>query len=565
MSAIVQRRINQLSTQLANQIAAGEVVERPASVVKELLENSLDAGATQIDIEVEQGGLRRIRIIDNGQGIHADDLTLALSRHATSKLLRLEELSCIASLGFRGEALPSIASVSRLQLISRQADSEQAASIEVSADGEHSAVKPAAHPPGTSVIVEELFCNAPARRRFMRAAKTEFTHVQDVVQRVAIGAPGIAINLRHNDRQVLRLPEAKDEASRQRRLAQVFGQSFIDEALSVEGESDGIRVSGVVAPAALHRSQADHQYVYINGRMIRDRLVNHAIRQAYADSLPAGRYASYALMIELELNRVDVNVHPTKHEVRFRDGRLIHDFIFSVVNRALQGQERVAPVDVAVSNVSAVHEPSSLYLVSSNTGVAGNARAVGRADNNSRLLFGEPLQLLHGRYLLCQEAERLWLLDARSLLTQVNKKRLSESLAEGELKSRPLLLPQRVNLDEQRLEQLINAISRVRRFGFDLSQVDDSAVLLRAAPMLLQSSAPDVLLYSFIEHLHADDDTLLLMLAEAAAQASPLSASGVALREWLSIQLNLLGDISKDVPWARLLDAQTLQAWLDNK
>ena len=565
MSAIVQRRINQLSTQLANQIAAGEVVERPASVVKELLENSLDAGATQIDIEVEQGGLRRIRIVDNGHGIHSDDLALALSRHATSKLLKLEELSCIASLGFRGEALPSIASVSRLQLISRQAGSEQAASIEVSADGEHSAVKPAAHPPGTSVIVEELFCNAPARRRFMRAAKTEFTHVQDVVQRVAIGAPGIAINLRHNDRQVLRLPAAKDEASRQRRLAQVFGQSFIDEALSVESESDGIRVSGVVAPAALHRSQADHQYVYINGRMIRDRLVNHAIRQAYADNLPAGRYASYALMIELELNRVDVNVHPTKHEVRFRDGRLIHDFIFSVVNRALQGQERVVPVDVAVSNASAVHEPSSLYLVSSNTGMAGNARAVGRADNNSRLLFGEPLQLLHGRYLLCQEAERLWLLDARSLLTQVNKKRLSESLAEGELKSRPLLLPQRVNLDEQRLEQLINAISKVRRFGFELTQVDDSAVLLRAAPMLLQTSAPDVLLYSFLEHLHADDETLLLMLAEAAAQASPLSASGVALREWLSIQLNLLGDISKDVPWARLLDAESLQAWLDNK
>jgi len=183
--------------------------------------------------------------------------------------------------------------------------------------------------------------------------------------------------------------------------------------------------------------------------------------------------------------------------------------------------------------------------------VAGHARAVGRADNNSRLLFGEPLKLLHGRYLLCQDAERLWLLDARSLLTQVNKKRLSESLAEGELKSRPLLLPQRVNLDEQRLEQLINAMSRVRRFGFELSQVDDSAVLLRAAPMLLQSSAPDVLLYSFIEHLHADDETLLLMLAEAAAQASPLSASGVALREWLSIQFNLLGDISKDVPWAR--------------
>lgn len=340
MSELVQRRINQLSTQLANQIAAGEVVERPASVVKELLENSLDAGATQIDIDVEQGGLRQIRIVDNGHGIHPEDLALALSRHATSKLINLEELACIASLGFRGEALPSIASVSRLQLISRQSGSEQAYSIDVNAQGEHSEVKPAAHPVGTSVIVEELFCNAPARRRFMRAAKTEFTHVQDVVQRVALGAPGVVINLRNNDRQVLRLPAAKDEISFQRRLAQVFGQKFIEAALPVMEESDGIRISGFVATAELHRSQADHQYVYINGRVIRDRLVNHAIRQAYADSLPAGRYASYVLMIELELNRVDVNVHPTKHEVRFRDGRLIHDFLFSAVNRALQEKKR---------------------------------------------------------------------------------------------------------------------------------------------------------------------------------------------------------------------------------
>jgi DNA mismatch repair protein MutL len=558
MSAIVQRRINQLPAQLANQIAAGEVVERPASVVKELLENSLDAGATQIDIEIEQGGLRRIRIIDNGHGIHQDDLPLALSRHATSKLLNLEELSCIASLGFRGEALPSIASVSRLQLISRQAESEQASSIEVDANGDHSAVKPAAHPPGTSVIVEELFCNAPARRRFMRAAKTEFTRVQDVVQRVALGAPGVAINLRHNDRQVLRLPAAKDDTSRQRRLAQVFGQNFIEAALPVAGESKGIRVTGFVAPADLHRSQADHQYVYINGRMIRDRLVNHAIRQAYADTLPVGRYASYVLMIELELNRVDVNVHPTKHEVRFRDGRLIHDFLFSTVNRALRGQAGVTPVDMPVSKESAVHERAPLYLVSSNAGVAG------RTQNIGRLLFGEPLILLHGRFLLCQEAEQLWLLDARALLTAVNKKRLAESLGEGELKSRPLLLPQRVSLNGEQLEQLTEAMSRARRFGFELNRLDDGVILVRAAPLLLQTSAPDVLLYTLIEHQQTDDETLLLMLAEVAAQASPLPASGVALREWLSIQFNLLGDISKDVPWARVLDAQTLQAWLDN-
>jgi DNA mismatch repair protein MutL len=398
----------------------------------------------------------------------------------------------------------------------------------------------------------------------MRAAKTEFTHVQDVVQRVALGAPGVAINLRHNDRQVLRLPAAKDEASRQRRLAQIFGQSFIEAALPVAGESEGIRVSGFVAPATLHRSQADHQYVYINGRMIRDRLVNHAIRQAYADTLPAGRYASYILTIELELNRVDVNVHPTKHEVRFRDGRLIHDFLFSVVNRALQGQAEVTPVDMPVLNESAVQEHASLYLVSSNTGVMGNAGVAGRSTNTGRLLFGEPLQLLHGRFLLCQEMEQLWLLDARALLAQVNKKRLAESLGEGELKSRPLLLPQRVSLDEEQLEQLTGTMSRVRRFGFELSQLDDCTVLLRAAPLLLQTSAPDALLYAFIQHMRADDETLMLILAEAAAQASPLPASGIALREWLSLQLNLLGDISRSVAWARVLEARTLQTWLDS-
>lgn len=565
MSAIVQRRINQLSTQLANQIAAGEVVERPSSVVKELLENSLDAGATQVDIEIEQGGLRRIRIVDNGHGIHRDDLALALSRHATSKIINLDELSCIASLGFRGEALPSIASVSRLQLISRQQGSEQGCCVEVNENGEHSAVKPAAHPVGTSVVVDELFCNAPARRRFMRAAKTEFTHIQDVVQRVALGAPAVAVNLHHNGRQVLRLPSASDAPSRQRRLAQVFGQKFIDAALVVAGESDGICVKGFVAPAALHRSQADHQYVYINGRMIRDRLVNHAIRQAYADSLPAGRYASYILMIELDVNRVDVNVHPTKHEVRFRDGRLIHDFLFSEVNRALQGHVIPVPENMPVREDPSVHESSSLYLVSSNAGGTSHYRETGRPNNNGRLLFGEPLHLLHGRYLLCQEDERVWLLDARALLVQVNNKRLTESLGEGELKSRPLLLPQRIPLDEFRIQKLVTSMSQVRRFGFELTPVDNEHVLLRAAPMLLQTSAPDVLLFSLLEYLDADDTKVLSVLAEAAAQASPLSASGIALREWLSIQLNLLGDLSRDVTWARLLDAESLQSWLENK
>lgn len=557
MSDLIQQRIYQLPIQLANQIAAGEVVERPASVVKELLENSLDAGATQIDIDIEQGGLRKIRIVDNGSGIHAEDLILALSRHATSKLLTLEDLSSIASLGFRGEALPSIASVSRFQLISHQAESQQAYSIEVNAQGEQSQLSPAAHPLGTSVIVEELFCNAPARRRFMRAAKTEFTHIQDVVQRVALGAPKVAINLHNNGRQVLRLSIADDETSYQRRLAKIFGQKFVASALPVMEESEEIRISGFVASADLHRSQSDHQYVYINGRVIRDRLVNHAIRQAYADSLPTGRYASYVLMIEIELNRVDVNVHPTKHEVRFRDSRLVHDFLFSAVNRALSQQVGSISADVISLATTEVHESATLYLASS------NLQRAERSKKSKRLLFGEPLQLLHNRYLLCEEEKQLWLLDLRTLLTAVNKKRLSQSLNDGALKMRPLLLPQRLAFDAAVLEKLSLATQQATRLGFDVKQIDAGHVILRAAPMLLQTSASDVLLYSLLENLGESDESIVFKLAEAAAQATPLSTHTRALRDWLSIQFNLLGNISKRVTWARLLDANRLQTWFD--
>ncbi|WP_126455893.1 DNA mismatch repair endonuclease MutL [Sulfuriflexus mobilis] len=556
MPAFVQRRIHQLSVQLANQIAAGEVVERPASVVKELLENSLDAGATQIEIEIEQGGLRRIRIVDNGCGIHAEDLPLALSRHATSKLLSLEELAQIASLGFRGEALPSIASVSRLQLISRQVGSEQGHCLEVDAQGQHSDVKPAAHPPGTSVIVEELFCNAPARRRFMRAAKTEFNHVQDVVQRIALGAPAVAITLRHNERQVLRLAAASDEATYQRRLGQVFGQSFIEVALPVSGQSDGIHITGFVAPASLHRSQADHQYVYINGRMIRDRLVNHAIRQAYADNLPAGRYASYILKIDLEPSRVDVNVHPTKHEVRFRDGRLLHDFLFSVINRSLQGEGAAGYAVAAVNSGAVVQERNALYLVSSRPDTANKT-------HSRRLPFGEPLQLLHRRFLLCRDEERLWLLDTQGLLTAMNNKRLQQALVDtGMIKSRPLLLPQRIMLKAGQVEQLMSASQRMSRLGFELTQVDDGTLLLRTAPMLLQTAPAEALLQAVLSHLHADDQTVLQRLAEAAAITSPLPESVPALREWLGVQLNMLDVLPATVPWARVLEAKTLEQWL---
>ncbi|WP_061289008.1 DNA mismatch repair endonuclease MutL [Azotobacter vinelandii] len=328
-------RIQLLSLRLANQIAAGEVVERPASVAKELLENSLDAGARRVDIEVEQGGVKLLRVRDDGCGIAADDLPLALARHATSKIRELEDLERVASLGFRGEALASIGSVARLTLTSRTADAGQAWQVETEGRDMEARVQPAAHPVGTSVEVRDLFFNTPARRKFLRAEKTEFEHLQEVVRRLALARFDVAFHLRHNGRSALALHEAGDETARARRVAAVCGPAFLEQALPIEVERAGLRLWGWVGLPTFSRSQADLQYFYVNGRMVRDKLVAHAVRQAYRDVLFNGRHPTFVLFLEVDPAVVDVNVHPTKHEVRFRDSRMIHDFLYGTLHRVL--------------------------------------------------------------------------------------------------------------------------------------------------------------------------------------------------------------------------------------
>ncbi|MFK7830956.1 MAG: DNA mismatch repair endonuclease MutL [Congregibacter sp.] len=325
-----------LPARLANQIAAGEVVERPASVVKELLENSLDAGASRVDIDVEAAGSRLIRIRDDGIGIPADDLALALDRHATSKIASLEDLEQVGSFGFRGEALASIGSVSHLVLTSNTSDdSSQGQSAGCSGRDMQVTIKPAPHPRGTTVEVRDLFFNTPARRKFLRTERTEFNHLDETVKRLALSRFDVGFSLRHNGRQLHDLRRCVDETDRMRRVALVCGPEFVQHSVAVDREAGSLRLHGWVAQPTFSRSQADLQHFFVNGRYIRDKLVVHAVRQAFSDVLYHGRHPAFVLYLDLDPADVDVNVHPTKHEVRFRDGRSVHNFLFSTLNKAL--------------------------------------------------------------------------------------------------------------------------------------------------------------------------------------------------------------------------------------
>ncbi|ALM51751.1 DNA mismatch repair endonuclease MutL [Halomonas huangheensis] len=331
-----RRRIQVLDPRLANQIAAGEVVERPASVIKELVENAIDAGSTRIEVEIESGGARLIKVRDDGSGISEEDLPLSLSRHATSKITSLEELEGVASLGFRGEALASISSVSRLELISNT-DEDPRNGWRVVAEGRRMEprVSPAPHPRGTSVLVRDLFFNTPARRKFLRTEKTEFGHVEEAFRRQALSRFDIGWVLRHNQKTLHQVPVAHLPEDRERRLKSLLGKAFLENALTLDIEVGALRLWGWVGLPTHSRAQADQQYFFVNGRVVRDRLVAHAIRQAYRDVLFNGRHPVFVLYLDVDPAVVDVNVHPTKHEVRFRDGRMVHDFLFSSLHRAL--------------------------------------------------------------------------------------------------------------------------------------------------------------------------------------------------------------------------------------
>ncbi len=550
-------RIQQLSPRLANQIAAGEVVERPASVIKELLENSLDAGARRVDVDVEQGGIKLLRVRDDGGGIAPQDLPLALSRHATSKIRELEDLERVMSLGFRGEALASISSVSRLTLTSRTADAQAAWQVETEGRDMAPRVQPAAHPVGTSVEVRDLFFNTPARRKFLRAEKTEFDHLQEVIKRLALARFDVAFHLRHNGKSVLTLHEASDELARGRRVASVCGPAFLEQALPIEVERNGLRLWGWVGLPTFSRSQADLQYFYVNGRMVRDKLVAHAVRQAYRDVLFNGRHPTFVLFLEIDPLGVDVNVHPTKHEVRFRESRMVHDFLYGTLHRALGDvrpeDQLAAPAAVAtvlrasgasagefgpqgeMSLAAAVHDSDSMATVAGerSPGSSGGRYAppprplaVGSAEEVRgayREFFaplpggapsptlpearddvpplGYALAQLKGVYILAENATGLVLVDMHAAHERITYERLKTAMDSEGLRSQPLLVPESIAVSQREADCAEEHADWFQRLGFELQRFGPETLGIRQIPALLKQAEANQLVRDVLSDL----------------------------------------------------------------
>lgn len=534
----VVRAIHLLSPRLANQIAAGEVVERPSSVAKELLENCLDAGAKRIDIDVEQGGVKRLQIRDDGHGIAADQLPLALARHATSKIAILEDLEGVASLGFRGEALASISSVSRLTLTSRTADAEQAWQVEAEGRDMQPRVQPAAHPIGTTVEVCDLFFNTPARRKFLRTEKTEFDHLQDVIKRMALARFDVGFHLRHNGKTILALHPAHDEVSQARRIAAVCGDAFLEQALPINVERNGLHLWGWVGLPTFSRSKADMQHFYVNGRVVSDRLVAHAVRQAYRDVMYGGRHPAFVLFLELDPAAVDVNVHPTKHEVRFRENRSVHDFLYSTLHRAIADVRPDHTVE-SVSTLSLQAQPlvsgleagefgPQAHIPLSNTGMPQPAfqpntqstsftqssygqapRQPAQAPANYQeayQAFAKPLDnvaesaqeeipplgfaiaQLKGIYILAENQQGLVLVDMHAAHERVMYERLKLAMANEGLRGQPLLVPETLALSEAEVDCAEQHAQWFTQMGFELQGLGPESLAIRQIPALLKQA-----------------------------------------------------------------------------
>ncbi|NBS26084.1 MAG: DNA mismatch repair endonuclease MutL, partial [Gammaproteobacteria bacterium] len=458
-------RIHLLSQRLSNQIAAGEVVERPASVVKELLENSLDAGADRIDIELEKGGIKLVRIRDNGFGVEKEDLPLALNRHATSKITELDDLENVSSLGFRGEALASIASVSRLTMISRTPEASEAWKVETEGRDMDANVSPAAHPPGTNVEVRDIFFNTPARRKFLRTEQTEYKRIDEMVKRLALSRFDVTFNVQHNQRSVHRFERANTESEIKRRVSQICGPAFMDNTVSIDMEANGLRLWGWVSLPTFSRSQADLQHFYVNGRAIRDKLVTHAIKQAYRDVLYHGRHPAFVLYLELDPTLVDVNVHPTKHEVRFRDSRHVHDFLFSALHRSLadvrpkdtvesmiQEPAASAPGNYSFADATARNQSSlalsrdmihsQLESLSEFTASLPDPQpSITPAEDEEIPPLGFAVAQLHGIYILAQNAHGLVVVDMHAAHERITYEHMKEAMSDDGIKSQPLLVP----------------------------------------------------------------------------------------------------------------------------
>ncbi len=529
-AARVPARVHRLTATLANQIAAGEVVERPASVVKELLENSLDAGATEVCVDVERGGARLIRVRDDGEGIHPDDLILALDRHATSKIVTLDDLTHIASLGFRGEALPSIASVSRLSITSRCQGSDTGWRVTAEGGPPGAALEPVPHPVGTTVEVRDLFFNTPARRKFLRSDRTEFGHLQEVVRRIGLSRLDLAVRLTHERREVIRLRAGVDGPERSRRVAAICGAAFLQQAVPLDFEAVGLRLWGWIGGPEHSRTAADGQFFFLNGRTIRDKLVSHAVRQAYLDVLPPGRHPAYVLYLETEPTQADVNVHPTKHEVRFRDGRLVHDFVARHLAHALGSAPAIEPSADAPASTSRV---AGRTQGAAQAGAArirefvGDYAALMDGTGNATSPLGNTLGQLHGRFLLAQNELGLILLDMPAAWRSVTQSRLRLALAQGQLKSQPLLVPVSVELTHGLADVAEEKPQLLRRLGFDVVRNGPASVAVHRVPALLREAEPQALVKSALAALAKDfpngaaGSDLVALIPELTADVAP--------------------------------------------
>lgn len=531
-------KIHLLSPRLANQIAAGEVVERPASVIKELLENSLDSGASQLDVEVEAGGVKLMRVRDNGDGIAKDDLALALSRHATSKIVELDDLEAVATLGFRGEALASISSVSRLQLTSNTGEQDCAWSVAAEGRDMVAEISPAAHPRGTTVEVRDLFFNTPARRKFLRKENTEYGRIEDVLKRLAMSRFDVGFSLKNNGRVVHSWRPAASEPEQQRRVAQICGPAFMQNCVGVDFERAGLKLWGWVALPTFSRSQADLQHFYVNGRSIKDKLVTHAVRQAYQDVLYHGRHPAYVLYLELDPGNVDVNVHPTKHEVRFRDSRLVHDFLFSSLHKALADvrpsadtQPTVAqqsapeqiqeqrPMNfsrpnaqyepfgggtaVAERPVSHVAEQVAAYAQLGQVPIAPAQPAPNLEARGTEEVppLGFAVAQLKGIYILAENAHGMIVVDMHAAHERITYERMKIQVAANGVQSQPLLVPQSIAVSEKEAGCAEENQATFDQLGFVVERAGPESVLIRQIPVLLNKADVEALVRDVLSDL----------------------------------------------------------------
>ncbi len=498
--------IHILPPQLVNQIAAGEVIERPASIVKELLENCFDAQATQITIHVEQGGLRLIRVCDDGVGIEKDDLPLALSRHATSKISNLDDLEHVTSMGFRGEALASISSVAKLTLTSRIENSAHGWSVVSDGAEQFFDIQPAPHRQGTTVEVCDLFYNTPARRKFLKSDKTEFSHIEIIIKRMALSRFALGFTLFYQQKEILKLTPALDLAQQEQRVAAILSSDFINNALYLDFEISGLTLSGWISVPTFSRSQTDMQFFYVNGRFVKDKTVSHAIKQAYSDVLFSGRHPIFVLYLTLNPEEVDVNAHPAKLEVRFRESRAVHDFVMSCVKRALANVRPIIPNygELSVHSESEfepaqnfsprfqqslnLSEPEIYQTLYSQSNESLSEHKKTFDTNPNLMVLGYAISHLHGIYILSETATGMVLVDTHAAHERITFERLKQQYADGKIATQSLLIPIKITVTEAEAELAENSEHFFQTVGFELNRIALETLLLRAQPALLQNS-----------------------------------------------------------------------------